>query len=150
MDRNKIALCGGCFDCLHIAHIELLKSARDYASHVVVGINSDDYIRKTKGGCRPIFNEEERAEMLIALEYVDDVIVFREDNIANLILRIKPDYYIKGADWNGEKKLPQEEIDACNKVSCSLIYITHKYTDRITTTYINDSVQGDTKDGIQD
>ena len=93
---NKIVFTNGCFDLLHIGHTRLLKFARECGDHLIVGLNSDDSIRGLKG--EPIVPEEQRREMLEAIRWVDEVIIFSELTPFKLIEILKPDVLVKGAD----------------------------------------------------
>jgi D-sedoheptulose 7-phosphate isomerase len=94
-----IVFTNGCFDLLHPGHIQLLQKARALGSKLIVGINSDDSVRNIKGPGRPIFNEKERTELLLALNCVDEVRVFNELTPERLIEEIEPDVLVKGGDW---------------------------------------------------
>jgi D-beta-D-heptose 7-phosphate kinase/D-beta-D-heptose 1-phosphate adenosyltransferase len=99
---NNIVFTNGCFDIIHRGHIELLKFCKDMGGQVVVGINSDESIKKLKGNERPINNEKDRVFLLESLKYVDKVIIFEEDTPYNLIKQIKPDIIVKGSDYSKE------------------------------------------------
>ncbi len=92
----------GCFDVLHIGHIELLKYCATLGS-VVVGLNSDDSVRRLKGPSRPFNNEQDRTKVLESIKYVDSVHVFQEDTPYELIKVIKPDLIVKGGDYAPEQ-----------------------------------------------
>lgn len=94
-----IVFTNGCFDVLHPGHIELLKQARGLGSRLIVGINSDDSVRKIKGAGRPLFSQDERREVLLSLEAVDEVRIFDELTPERLIKEIAPDILVKGGDW---------------------------------------------------
>ena len=89
----------GCFDILHPGHIELLKQARALGDKLIVGLNSDESVRSMKGSDRPFVPQEQRAEVLRGLRYVDEVVIFDELTPENLIRKIKPDILVKGGDW---------------------------------------------------
>jgi D-sedoheptulose 7-phosphate isomerase len=89
----------GCFDILHPGHIELLKQARALGDKLIVGLNSDESVRRMKGSDRPFVPQEQRAEVLRGLRYVDEVVIFDELTPENLIRKIKPDVLVKGGDW---------------------------------------------------
>jgi D-sedoheptulose 7-phosphate isomerase len=95
----KIVFTNGCFDLIHPGHIELLKEASQYGDHLIVGINSDESVRTIKGEGRPILNQEDRANILRSIVYVDDVRIFNELTPINLIVEIEPNVLIKGGDW---------------------------------------------------
>ena len=89
----------GCFDLLHVGHLRLLWIARSQGDRLVVGLNSDESVRRLKGPMRPIVPVDERREMLLALEPVDQVIIFYEDTPLNLIEALRPDVLVKGPDY---------------------------------------------------
>ncbi len=89
----------GCFDLLHIGHIQSLAAARNFGDVLVVGLHSDASVRRLKGPQRPIILAEERALILAALECVDAVVIFDEDTPEQAIMRLKPDIHVKGADY---------------------------------------------------
>jgi len=92
----------GCFDILHHGHIELFKYCRSIGDEVIVGLNSDDSIRKIKGSNRPINNLKSRISVLNSIKYIDKVIVFEEEDPYNLIKNINPDIMVKGGDYKAE------------------------------------------------
>jgi D-beta-D-heptose 7-phosphate kinase/D-beta-D-heptose 1-phosphate adenosyltransferase len=94
----RIIFTNGCFDILHRGHIELLKYCKSLG-HVIIGLNSDESIKKIKGEGRPFFSEEDRKFMLKSCKYVDGVIIFDEETPYELIKRIKPDIIVKGGDY---------------------------------------------------
>lgn len=89
----------GCFDLLHVGHLRLLWFARSQGDRLVVGLNSDESVRRLKGPTRPITPVDERREMLLALEPVNQVIIFYEDTPLNLIEALRPDVLVKGPDY---------------------------------------------------
>ena len=93
----------GCFDLLHVGHLRLLWFARSQGDRLVVGLNSDESVRRLKGPTRPIVPVDERREMLLALEPVDQVIIFYEDTPLNLIEALRPDILLKGPDYAGRE-----------------------------------------------
>ncbi len=97
---KKIVFTNGCFDVLHIGHIRLLLAAADLGDTLIVGLNSDDSVKRLKGESRPIHNQNIRAEQLASLVPVDAVIVFEEDTPENLIQLVRPDVLVKGGDYN--------------------------------------------------
>ena len=96
---DSIAFTNGCFDLIHPGHVSLLRKARSLADRLVLGLNSDDSVRKLKGNSRPIQNEESRAAVLSGFEDVDLVVLFIEDTPIKLIEKFKPDFLVKGADY---------------------------------------------------
>jgi rfaE bifunctional protein nucleotidyltransferase chain/domain len=98
---RSVVFTNGCFDLLHPGHVRSLREARDFGDLLVVGLNSDRSVgRLGKGPGRPILGENERAELLAALEMVDFVTLFDEDTPLELIRAVEPDVLVKGGDWN--------------------------------------------------
>jgi rfaE bifunctional protein nucleotidyltransferase chain/domain len=88
----------GCFDILHLGHVNYLEFARRQGDVLAVGMNSDDSVRRLKGELRPILPQSERARLLASLESVDYVTVFNETHVEDLISRLLPDVLVKGED----------------------------------------------------
>ena len=103
-----VVFTNGCFDILHVGHVRYLQHARMLGDTLVVGVNSDDSVRVLKGPGRPVVPENERVEILAALECVDYVTVFSEPTATDLILAIKPDIHVKGGDYT-EDDVPEAE-----------------------------------------
>ena len=97
--ESTIVWTNGCFDLLHLGHVRSLQAASTHGDVLVVGINSDDSIRRLKGPHRPVFSAEHRAEMLAALSCVDYVVVFDEDTPETVLEQLRPDIHCKGADY---------------------------------------------------
>lgn len=99
LHRQKIVFTNGCFDVLHFGHVHYLLEAKKLGEILVVGLNSDDSVRRLKGPSRPINGEKERAFVLAALSFVDYVVLFEEDTPGNLIKAVRPDVLVKGGDY---------------------------------------------------
>ena len=90
----------GCFDVLHRGHIELLKYAKSLGKHLIVGIDADWRIEKSKGPNRPFNKQEDRKFMLESIKYVDEVVVFETDSeLRGLVYRIDPDVMVVGSEY---------------------------------------------------
>ena len=100
---NKVVFTNGCFDVLHKGHLTLLKEARSLGDKLVVGLNSDESVKRIKGSDRPFNDLDTRKEQLLLIPYVDDVIIFEEDTPYNLIKKLSPDLIVKGGDYNVEE-----------------------------------------------
>jgi len=100
---KKVVFTNGCFDILHTGHISLLETAKRQGDVLIVGLNTDDSIKRLKGNDRPINNEYDRAKVLSALEAVDGVILFNEDTPIELVNGIVPNVLVKGADYTIDK-----------------------------------------------
>lgn len=105
----KIVLANGCFDLFHVGHIRYLAGAKELGDFLVVGINSDKQVRKLKGENRPFMPENERAEIVSALGFVDFVTVFEEPTVEELIRAVRPDFHAKGTDYTVDS-VPEREI----------------------------------------
>ncbi|NOZ49013.1 MAG: adenylyltransferase/cytidyltransferase family protein [Chloroflexi bacterium] len=97
---ETVVFTNGHFDLLHIGHVRYLQEARSLGDHLLVGLNSDASTRQRKGPQRPIIPQDERAAMLAALRCVDGVVIFDAVDCRALIEIIRPQVYVKGADWN--------------------------------------------------
>jgi len=109
---RRVVFTNGCFDLLHPGHIRTLEEARSLGDVLVVGLNRDAGVRKAKGDTRPVFGEDERAELLAALEAVDFVVLFGEPTPRELIAQLLPDVLVKGADWGSTEIVGREEVEA--------------------------------------
>ncbi len=98
--NQKIVFTNGCFDILHLGHIDYLSKAADLGNKLIIGLNSDASTQRLKGTNRPIIDEKSRAALLAALFFVDAVILFNEDTPLSLISSLKPDVLVKGADYD--------------------------------------------------
>ena len=96
---EKIVFTNGCFDILHLGHIDYLEKARILGDKLIVGINSDASIKRIKGDNRPIVNEQSRLRTIASLEFVNGVVCFDEDTPQALIKEIIPDILVKGKDY---------------------------------------------------
>ena len=109
---RTVAFTNGCFDILHRGHVEYLAYARSLADLLVVGLNSDDSVRRLKGPGRPLTSQEDRAVVLAALEAVDFVTIFDEDTPLRLITDLGPDILVKGADYSIDEVVGAAEVAA--------------------------------------
>lgn len=109
---KKIVFTNGCFDILHVGHIRYLKQASELGDLLVVGLNSDESVKRLKGFDRPVNSEKDRAEMLSALGFVDYVVVFEEDTPYNLIKAIQPDVLVKGGDYKPEDVVGRDIVES--------------------------------------
>lgn len=109
--NQKIVFTNGCFDILHVGHIRYLKEAARLGDILIIGLNSDDSVKRLKGPKRPINGELDRAEMLGALGFVDYVAIFDEDTPLNLINTIQPDILVKGGDYEPDAVVGKKEVE---------------------------------------
>lgn len=99
----SIVFTNGCFDIVHRGHLELLEFCKSLGDKVVVGLNSDQSVKRLKGEGRPINSQEDRSFFLKSLRFVDEVIVFDEETPYSLIKIVKPDYIVKGGDYSSDE-----------------------------------------------
>jgi rfaE bifunctional protein nucleotidyltransferase chain/domain len=109
---EKVSFTNGCFDILHAGHVDYLAKAKSYADRLIVGLNSDDSVRRLKGEKRPVVPEGERSYILANLESVDLVVLFDEDDPLALIKALTPDILVKGADWALENIIGRDVVEA--------------------------------------
>ena len=100
LKNKKIIFTNGCFDIIHPGHIHILSKAKSLGDILVVGLNSDLSVKKLKGDKRPLVSEDDRSRVLLSLRFVDYVIIFNELTPLKVIKKIKPDFLVKGGDYN--------------------------------------------------
>lgn len=108
---KKVVFTNGCFDILHVGHVKYLEEAKSYGDVLIVGLNTDESVRRLKGSSRPVNTEDDRAYILAALEAVDYVVKFFDDTPYELINAIKPHILIKGGDYEGKEVVGQDIAD---------------------------------------
>ena len=109
---RRIAFTNGCFDVIHVGHVDYLRFARSKGDVLLVGVNDDDSVRRLKGPERPLNRLEDRCQVLAALEMVDAVVPFGEDTPAEIIQRVTPDALIKGEDWAEKGVVGREWVES--------------------------------------
>jgi len=109
---KKIVTTNGCFDIIHVGHIRYLQKAKQLGDILIVAINSDDSVRAIKGSKRPLFPENERAEILAALECVDYVMIFSEHDPIRFLTELRPDIHAKGGDYSIEKIVERRALES--------------------------------------
>jgi D-beta-D-heptose 7-phosphate kinase/D-beta-D-heptose 1-phosphate adenosyltransferase len=110
-EGKRVVFTNGCFDVLHRGHVDLLRQARALGDALVVGVNDDESVKRLKGEGRPLVCEEDRLEILGALEMVDRVVLFADDTPGRLIEAIVPDVLVKGADYGLEEIVGREAVE---------------------------------------
>jgi D-glycero-beta-D-manno-heptose 1-phosphate adenylyltransferase len=116
---KKIVATNGCFDLLHVGHVRYLNAARARGDVLIVGINGDQSVRELKGPNRPLNNENDRAEVVAALESVDLVTIFSEPRATQFLEMTAPDVYVKGGDYKTET-LNAEERSVLEKLGAKI------------------------------
>ncbi len=110
--KRRIVFTNGTFDLLHLGHVRYLQKARSYGDVLVVGVNTDRSVKSYKDPSRPILPEKERLEVLSALECIDYVAPFGEPTPIKLIMALKPDVLVKGADWKKSDIVGAAEVES--------------------------------------
>ena len=111
-EGKRVVFTNGCFDLIHVGHTRYLQEARKLGDVLIVGVNSDRSVRRIKGKKRPVIPEEERAEVLSALQCVDFVVIFHEPDPLNIISLLKPDVLVKGGDWGEDAIIGREVVES--------------------------------------
>lgn len=135
-ENKKIVFTNGCFDILHRGHVSYLEEARKLGDLLVVGLNSDESVKRLKGSERPINNQFDRQYVLSQLKPVDFVEIFHEDTPLNLILKVRPKILVKGGDWKIDQIVGGKEVIANGGDVFSL-----KFVDGYSTTSIIQKIQ---------
>ncbi|HRY83910.1 MAG TPA: D-glycero-beta-D-manno-heptose 1-phosphate adenylyltransferase [Candidatus Cloacimonadota bacterium] len=141
-DDFRIVFTNGCFDLMHSGHALYLEEALAQGDILVVGVNSDDSVRRLKGSSRPIIPLRDRMLMLAALEAVDYVVAFDEDTPYELIMALKPDVLVKGGDWAPAEIVGSDLVLAKGGVVKSLIFKAG-----VSTSLIIEKIKAGLKDG---
>jgi rfaE bifunctional protein nucleotidyltransferase chain/domain len=109
---ETIVFTNGCFDIIHLGHIDYLEKARNKGTKLIVGLNSDESVKELKGENRPINSQEARARILATMEFIDLVVIFSEKTPLNLIIKLKPNVLVKGADYSIQDIVGAKEVIA--------------------------------------
>lgn len=133
----KVAAVTGCFDIFHIGHLRLIKFAAQNADFILIGLNSDKSIKLLKGESRPINNENYRKELLESVKYINKVEIVDYLDMAEFLKANKPNYWIKGAQYNFDT-LPKNEVEAINSYGGEILFCP--MTENISTTKIVNSI----------
>ena len=116
---KEIVATNGCFDLLHVGHVRYLNGARELGDALIVGINGNESVRALKGSARPVNNQNDRAEIVAALESVDLVTIFPEARATRFLELVAPDIYVKGGDYKTET-LDSEERAVLKKIGAKI------------------------------
>jgi len=130
-ESKKIVFTNGCFDIIHAGHISYLNEAKALGDILIVGLNSDESVRRLKGADRPVVNERDRAYVLANLKPVDYVVMFDEDTPYELIKKIKPDILVKGADYAGKNVAGRDIVESSGGKTVLINFIEGKSTSEI-------------------
>jgi D-beta-D-heptose 7-phosphate kinase/D-beta-D-heptose 1-phosphate adenosyltransferase len=135
-EGKKVVFTNGCFDIIHPGHIDYLNKAKACGDVLIVGLNSDDSVKRLKGDKRPILNEEERAFILSNLKAVDFVTLFTEDTPFNIISDLIPDYLVKGGDWALDKIVGRDIVEQNGGKVRNIEFVTNQSTTGIIETIL--------------
>lgn len=128
---KQVVFTNGCFDLLHVGHVRYLKEAKKQGDILIVGVNTDASVKRLKGPQRPLQIEQDRAEILAALECVDFVTLFDEDTPLNLIQELKPQVLVKGGDWKPEQIVGSDVVLSAGGKVLSLNFVDGRSTTNI-------------------
>ena len=131
IENRKVVFTNGCFDIIHKGHVTYLNEAKSLGDHLIVGINSDDSVKRLKGKDRPVNNESDRAFVLDNLKSVDDVLIFNEDTPYDIIKEIIPDLLVKGGDWKEEDIVGSDIVKKNGGKVISLQFVNNYSTTNI-------------------
>ena len=126
-ENKKIVFTNGCFDLIHLGHIEVIARSADLGDILIIGVNTDNSIKRLKGKNRPIVEEISRAKQLAALEFVDAVIFFDQDTPIDLIKMINPNIITKGGDYNTDQVIGNDIVTQ-NDGEVVIIPLTQGYS----------------------
>lgn len=132
----KVVFTNGVFDILHRGHIEYLNNAKKLGDILVIGVNSDESVRKIKGEKRPIVNQDDRTFLLANINCVDYVCIFNEETPFNLIKEIIPDILVKGADWSKDNIVGKDIVEKYGGIVTTIEFIPQHSTSNIIDTII--------------
>lgn len=110
-EGKRVVFTNGCFDLLHLGHVTYLEEARRFGDVLVVGVNTDESVRRIKGPGRPVVPLRQRMAVLAALEAVDYVVPFEEDTPYDLIKSLRPHVLVKGGDWRPEEVVGRDLVE---------------------------------------
>ena len=129
----NLVLTNGCFDILHAGHVDFLRRARELGDRLIVGINDDRAVRKLKGRSRPVNPYADRAFVLSAIRWVDQVYPLHYTDVVRFLLRMRPQIWVKGGDYTLATLNP-DEVAAAKQVGAKIVILPIKY--RLSTTGI--------------
>ncbi|MEM7040909.1 MAG: D-glycero-beta-D-manno-heptose 1-phosphate adenylyltransferase [Bacteroidota bacterium] len=133
--NHRIVFTNGCFDLLHLGHVDYLEKARQFGDRMLVGLNTDASVQRLKGETRPLQDEMSRARVMASLQFVDAVVFFDEDTPLKLIETVMPDVLVKGADYEIEQIVGAKEVLAnggkVERIEFVDGYSTSKIVDKI-------------------
>ncbi len=136
-DNKKVVFTNGCFDLIHAGHVDYLKKAKELGDVLIVGLNTDDSVRRIKGEKRPVLKEDERAFIISNIKPVDYVVLFNEDTPAEIISVLIPDILVKGADWPQDKIVGRDIVEANGGAVKTIKFVNDQSTTKIILSILN-------------
>ncbi len=130
-EKKKVVFTNGCFDLIHAGHVDYLTKAKEMGDVLIVGLNSDDSVRRIKGDKRPILLEQERAFIISNIKAVDYVVLFEEDTPAKIIGTLIPDVLVKGADWPIDNIVGRDVVEAAGGEVKTIKFVNNQSTSKI-------------------
>jgi rfaE bifunctional protein nucleotidyltransferase chain/domain len=128
---KKIVFTNGCFDLIHLGHVDYLEKARQLGDKLVLGLNTDDSVSRFKGPQRPLQDQNSRARVLAAMQFIDLVVFFNEDTPFSLILELVPDILVKGSDYLTENIVGADVVKKAGGVVKTIDFVPGYSTTRI-------------------
>ena len=128
---RKIVFTNGCFDILHLGHIDYLEKARNLGDALIVGLNTDDSVSRFKGPQRPIQDQQSRARVMAAMQAVDMVVFFNEDTPLDLISELLPAILVKGSDYLAENIVGADVVKNAGGVVKTIAFVPGYSTTRV-------------------
>ncbi|CAN5578861.1 hypothetical protein BH10BAC4_BH10BAC4_15310 [soil metagenome] len=128
---KKVVFTNGCFDILHLGHVDYLEKARGLGDKLVLGLNTDDSVSRFKGPFRPIQDQNSRAHILASLQFIDLVVFFNEDTPFDLISALVPDILVKGSDYLAENIVGADVVKRNGGVVKTIDFVPGYSTSRI-------------------
>lgn len=130
-NKEKIVFTNGCFDIIHYGHVQYLQKAKTKGDILIVGLNSDQSVKRLKGEKRPLNCQKDRAGTLAEFKSVDYIVIFNEDTPLNLIKAIEPDILVKGADWSNKTIIGSDIVKSYGGKVLTIPYLKNRSTSRI-------------------
>ncbi len=127
----KVVFTNGCFDLIHLGHVDYLEKAKQLGHKLVIGLNSDDSVSRFKGPERPLQDQYSRARVLAAMQFVDLVVLFNEDTPLALISALIPDILVKGSDYLTENIVGADVVKNAGGVVKTIDFVPGYSTSRI-------------------
>lgn len=130
-DGSKVVFTNGCFDLIHLGHVDYLEKARQLGDKLVLGLNTDDSVSRFKGPERPLQDEHSRARVLASMQFIDLVVFFNEDTPLNLISTLVPNVLVKGSDYLTENIVGADVVKKAGGVVKTIDFVPGYSTTRI-------------------